>query len=104
VYQKAADRSELLPAHIHPASLADGTQVALYDIDGTVFATTDHCPHDDCLLSEAGEIYDDVVECSCHGSGFDIASGRNVNPPAADSLAVFAVELRGNEVFVESGS
>lgn len=79
-----------------------GEQVALYKIDGEVYATTNICTHEHCELDENHSINGDVVECTCHGSQFNIKTGENVLPPAAEPLKTFDVSIEGGEVFIES--
>jgi nitrite reductase/ring-hydroxylating ferredoxin subunit len=101
--QRAASRDDVKPHEIVAVEV-DGESVALYDVDGQVFATSDICPHAYCLLSENADIVnDDEVECSCHGSRFSIRTGGNLNPPASDPLRTFPAEVRESEVFVDIG-
>ncbi|GAA3462548.1 hypothetical protein GCM10018963_45610 [Saccharothrix longispora] len=41
------------------------------------------------------------VECWLHGSCFDLRTGRPSSPPATEPVDVFAVELRGDDVYVD---
>ena len=98
--ERAASREDVKPGEIVAVEVA-GQPVALYDIDGEVFATTDVCPHAYCLLSENADIVNgDEVECSCHGSRFSIRTGGNLNPPASDPLTTFPTDVRDFVVFV----
>lgn len=98
--KRAGDRQLAAPGVITAVDV-DGDPVALYEIDGEVLATTDKCPHAACLLSESGEIYDDQVECTCHGSSFDIRTGENLNPPSAASLMAYRVVVKDGELLVD---
>lgn len=102
MFVKVATVSEVKPDTVHGVVI-DGKNVALYLLDGQIRATTDVCPHQFCLLSSSGEVYQDEgsVECACHGSHFDIVTGEPRNPPASDPLEIYAVEVRGDEVFVD---
>ena len=101
--QKAASKDELQPDGIVAVDVA-GQSVALYELDGEVLATTNICPHAFCRLDENADVLDGAeVECSCHGSRFDIRTGSNINPPSSDPLKTFPVEVRGDEVFVDVG-
>jgi nitrite reductase/ring-hydroxylating ferredoxin subunit len=103
MFEKVAGRGDVKEGEILGVDLGDGVQVALYDIAGDVYATTNICAHAYCLLSESGDVYDEIVECSCHGSSYDIRTGMNVNPPSSDPLRTFPVEVRGDEVHVDAG-
>lgn len=101
--QKAAARDALQPGGIVAVNVA-GQPVALYDLGGKVAATTNICPHAYCELSENGDVVgDDEVECSCHGSRYRISTGENINPPSADPLTTYPVEVRDGDVYVDLG-
>ncbi len=85
------------------AALAEvgGKQVAIvHTADGAVHAVQDQCTHGSVSLSE-GEVEGDSIECWLHGSRFDLSTGRPLCPPATVPLAVYAVELRGQDVYVD---
>lgn len=98
--RKVANRSDLGANEILGIEI-DGRKLALYLVDGQVFATDDECPHAGCLLSEDGVIEGTEVECACHGSSFVISTGENTAPPATDPLAVYKAEISGEEVLVD---
>jgi nitrite reductase/ring-hydroxylating ferredoxin subunit len=101
--EKAVRRATVAPETILGVDVA-GEQVALYDVDGEVFATSNVCPHAYCLLSENADVVNgDEVECSCHGSRFSIRTGANLNPPSADPLPTFRVSVEDDDVFVDLG-
>jgi nitrite reductase/ring-hydroxylating ferredoxin subunit len=102
--KRASGRDAVKPGAILAVEVG-GEQIALYDLDGEVLATSDVCPHAYCLLSESADIVNrDQVECSCHGSRFSIRTGGNLNPPASDPLTTFRTEVREREVFVDLSS
>jgi len=79
----------------------DGEPIALFKVDGKIYATTNICTHEHCELDENHSINGDVVECSCHGSQFNIKTGENVLPPAAEPLKTYKVSVEGEDMFVE---
>lgn len=100
MFRKAASRNDVGPGEVCGTQV-EGKSIALYVIDGQLFATTDVCPHAQCLLSEDGVIDGADVECSCHGSRFDIRTGRNTNPPASEPLQTFPARVEGDDVLVD---
>jgi|SRR3989344_6923837 len=80
----------------------DGNSVALFNVGGKIYATTNICTHEHCELDENHSINVDVVECTCHGSQFNIKTGENVLPPAAEPLKTYQVSVEGEDVFVDS--
>lgn len=99
---EAGNRADVKPDIVLGVKVC-GRELALYDVDGEVLATTDHCPHANCMLSQSGEPLDGIVECACHGSSYDIRTGENVNPPFSFPLATYPVVLQGDVVMVELG-
>jgi nitrite reductase/ring-hydroxylating ferredoxin subunit len=77
--------------------------IALYRLDGNVYALDDVCTHALALLSQ-GFIADGAVECPLHGARFDIATGRCLAPPASVDLRVYAVRVAGEDVYVRAPS
>jgi nitrite reductase/ring-hydroxylating ferredoxin subunit len=96
-----ARRAEVRPDAILAVAVGS-LQLALYDLDGEVFATSDICPHANCVLSDSADVYGDVVECSCHGSSFAIRTGENLNPPASAPLPTYPVSVVGDAVVLHT--
>ncbi|MBD0370715.1 MAG: Rieske 2Fe-2S domain-containing protein [Pyrinomonadaceae bacterium] len=55
--------------------LLDGTELALYNVDGEWFATENFCPHKGAPLAD-GHLCGSVVECDWHGWRFDLRTGQ----------------------------
>jgi len=100
--QKAANLDDLSADKIVGVDI-DGAKVALYLVDGQVLATSDLCTHEECPLSEEGEVVGDQVTCLCHGSKFNIRTGEVLSPPAGEPLPVYSVEMQGSDVLVDIG-
>ena len=81
-----------------PAKLGD-IPIALYRLDGTVYAIDDVCTHELALLSQ-GFIEGGAIECPLHGARFDIATGRCLAAPAERDLRTFPVRIEGEDVYV----
>ncbi|GGH91987.1 non-heme iron oxygenase ferredoxin subunit [Arthrobacter liuii] len=81
--------------------LVDGYPVAVVrDSMGDIHAIGDTCSHADISLSE-GDVEGCAIECWGHGSKFDLRSGQPLQLPAYDPVPVFAVELDGDDVYVD---
>ncbi|MBV2364729.1 non-heme iron oxygenase ferredoxin subunit [Streptomonospora nanhaiensis] len=75
------------------------TPVAVVRSQGEVYAISDICSHAEVNLSE-GEVEDGTIECWLHGSCFELASGKPINPPATRPVATYAVQIDGDDVLV----
>jgi 3-phenylpropionate/trans-cinnamate dioxygenase ferredoxin subunit len=82
------------------AVLVDDLEVAIARDGDEFFAIRDECSHAAVALSE-GEVADGTVECWLHGSCFDLRSGKPTHLPATEPVAIFPVELRGDDVYVD---
>ncbi|SDT27682.1 3-phenylpropionate/trans-cinnamate dioxygenase ferredoxin subunit [Pseudarthrobacter equi] len=81
--------------------LIDDYPVAVVrDSMGEIHAIGDTCSHADISLSE-GDVEGCAIECWGHGSQFDLRSGQPLQLPAYDPVPVFAIELDGDDVYVD---
>lgn len=80
----------------------DDVRVALFNLDGEIYAIEDVCTHDGGPLVE-GEIVDgDQVKCPRHGARFDIRTGAALCFPAFEATASYEVQIEGDDVLIES--
>lgn len=99
-FVRAAAINEIEPGTIRECDVG-GTLIALAHFGGKFFAISNICLHRGGPLGQ-GELADEVVTCPWHGWEFNVQTGRCVlNPEMA--VACYAVEVRGDEVFVDMG-
>jgi NAD(P)H-dependent nitrite reductase small subunit len=99
-WQRVAALADLADDAAFPAKLGN-RPIALYRLDGKIYALDDVCTHALALLSQ-GFIEGGAVECPLHGARFDIATGRCLAPPATVDLRTYEVRVEGSEVFVRA--
>jgi 3-phenylpropionate/trans-cinnamate dioxygenase ferredoxin subunit len=75
--------------------------VAIAQDGGEYFAIQNECSHAAVALSE-GEVADCQVECWLHGSRFDLRTGKPTGLPATEPVAVFPIEVRDGEIYVDT--
>ena len=73
--------------------------VAIFNVDGTLYAIGDTCTHEEASLSE-GDVYGDCVECPLHGAEFDLKTGQPRTLPAVVPVATYPVKVDGEDVLV----
>lgn len=78
-----------------------GTQVAVANVDGTYYAFDDACTHEQCSLTEMGELAGTTVTCTCHGSEFDVRTGKVLAPPATAPVKVYPTRVEGDALQIE---
>ncbi len=99
---EAGPLADLSPGQSRTVYLA-GQQVALFNVDGTLYALSNRCSHARGPLSQGvvecdGETR--VVTCPWHYARFDLASGQVVDGVASAPVPVYAVEVRDGVIFV----
>ena len=77
--------------------------VAVFNVDGELFAIDDSCTHAEESLAE-GWVEDCAVECPRHASAFDLRTGVPSGPPALTPVRTHLVEVVDGEVVVEVGT
>ena len=80
--------------------IVDDREIALYNVDGELYATDDICSHEDASLSD-GELDGYFIECPLHGSRFDVRTGKPLSLPAVVPVETFPVRVVGGKVEVE---
>lgn len=97
-FHVAAKTSAVVPGEVRHAEVA-GHEIALYNIAGEFFATSDRCTHMRARLSD-GYVNAGVVECPLHFGKFNIRTGQALSPPCKLDLAIYPVQVRGDLIFV----
>jgi nitrite reductase/ring-hydroxylating ferredoxin subunit len=77
----------------------DTLRIALYRLDGRVYATSDTCPHQHARLSD-GEVVGGLIECPAHYALFDIRTGRCEGGVTDRSISTYPVKVEEGLVFV----
>jgi 3-phenylpropionate/trans-cinnamate dioxygenase ferredoxin component len=78
----------------------DGAPIAIFNVDGKYYATTDICTHEEASLSE-GELEGEIVECPLHGARFSVRTGEVKALPAVVKLQTYPVRVVGDNLEVE---
>lgn len=93
-----ARADEIAPGQVMYVAVA-GLEIALFNIDGTYYATDDACTHMGARLSD-GYVDGDIVECSLHFGKFNIRTGKACSAPCTVDLRTYPVEVEGAEVII----
>ena len=99
-WHRVASASDVQEGEAFPAEL-NGTPIALYRVNGQVYAIDDMCTHEFANLSQ-GFVQDGVVECPLHAAQFDIATGQCLCGPAAQDLRTYPVRVEGDDIYVSA--
>jgi 3-phenylpropionate/trans-cinnamate dioxygenase ferredoxin subunit len=88
-----------LPPGTHRVVEVDGAQVAVFNLDGELYAIEDVCTHDGGILT-GGPIEGDQIVCPRHGARFCIKTGEALTPPAFEPTATFPVRVEDGVIQV----
>jgi nitrite reductase/ring-hydroxylating ferredoxin subunit len=98
-FVRAATLSDVPPGKMLGVDVG-GTRVLLSNLEGTIYAVSAICTHEEFDLAQ-GFMIEDRVVCALHLSQFDLKTGEVYNPPATEPLRTFNVKIEGNTILVE---
>ena len=70
----------------------DGTDVAIFKLDGQFYAIEDVCSHDGAEIA-SGELEGDEIICPRHGAKFCVKTGAVKCVPAYEDIHSFPVQI-----------
>ena len=97
--EKVAQRSDLVDGEPQRVEVG-GVPVCLVRLGDEVKAVHDTCSHQQWSLAD-GTVWGNGIECSLHGSTFDLDTGAPSSLPATKPVPAFPVELDGDAVLVD---
>lgn len=81
-----------LPPGSHRVVDVDGVQVAVFNLEGELFAIEDVCTHDGGVLT-GGPVQGECIVCPRHGAMFSIRTGEALSAPAYEPTARMPVRV-----------
>lgn len=90
-----------LPKGTKKAVFLSGKRIMMVNADGHFFAMDDACSHAGCGLAGEGFVDGETITCGCHGSKFDLSTGKVLAPPATVPMKIYKVKVDGDDVMVE---
>ena len=100
-FVKVAARSDVVDGKPR-AVRVEGHSIALFEHEGTVYATDNQCPHMGYPLVR-GRVRKGVLSCDWHGWSYDMEGGGCFTG-GCDDLATFPVEVRNGDIYIDVGS
>ena len=88
------------PGEVRVLRCAGGRELAVSNIDGTLYAIDDVCTHDGGTLGE-GRLRNGRVICPRHGAAFDARTGKVISLPAVKSVRSYPVTVEYGEIYVD---
>ena len=96
-FVKVAQASEVPEGKIKKA-VVKGQEIALYNVEGKLYATTNICPHQGGPLDE-GELDGDTIVCPWHGWMFKVPDGCLVMNPRI-TLRTYELKVDNDTIYI----
>lgn len=96
-FVKVASISELEAGSCKTVEVG-GKAIALFNVEGIIYALDNTCLHQGGPLGE-GMLEGDVVTCPWHMWEYNVRSGEKVGSPSL-KVATYAVQVEGNDIKV----
>ncbi len=91
---------EALPVGTCKVVATDVGDIAVFNLDGQLYAIEDVCTHDGGELA-SGCVEGDEIICPRHGARFCIKNGKALTPPAYEDVECFPVRIEQGVVQVD---
>jgi nitrite reductase/ring-hydroxylating ferredoxin subunit len=78
---------------------AGDLDIALYNIEGRIYATHNICTHAHALLSD-GWLEEDIIECPLHGGRFEVKTGKGLGAPITCDVRTLPVRVEDDVIQV----
>ena len=76
-----------------------GRDIALYEVEGAIYATDNVCTHGHARMSD-GFLEGSEIECPLHQGRFDVCSGQALCAPLTENIRTYPVKLVDNRVML----
>ncbi len=87
--------------------IADGIEIALFNVEGKICAISNMCPHQKFQKLHEGMFENGIVTCPMHGWAYDVRTGisTNASPEGAGGrVKVFETEVKNGKVLINIDS
>ncbi|RSD06291.1 non-heme iron oxygenase ferredoxin subunit [Pandoraea apista] len=82
--------------------IVGGRDIALYGVDGEVFATDNACTHGNARLCD-GFLEGHEIECPLHQGKFDVRTGAAMCAPLTEAVRTYPIRIEAGKVYVDLG-
>ena len=92
--RSALDAGEMMGVEIGEVS------IALYNVDGEIYATDNMCTHAFAVLTD-GFLDGDIIECPLHGGCFKVQTGEGQGSPISENIKTYPVRVVDDAIQVK---
>jgi naphthalene 1,2-dioxygenase ferredoxin component len=79
-----------------------GKEIALYEVEGEVYATDNLCTHGAARMSD-GFLEGREIECPLHQGRFDVCTGKAQCAPLTEDIRTYPVKIENLRVMLKLG-
>lgn len=79
---------------------AEGKELAIYSVEGQVYASDNLCTHGHASLCD-GYLDGYEIECPLHQGRFDIRDGKPLCQPAVEAIRIYPVKIENGRVLID---
>ena len=79
--------------------LVAGKEIALYAVEGEVYATDNLCTHGAARLSD-GFLEGREIECPLHQGKFDVCTGKAMCAPLTQNIRIYPTRIENKRIFL----
>lgn len=77
-----------------------GKDIALYEVEGEIFATDNICTHGAARMSD-GFLEGREIECPLHQGRFDVCTGKALCTPLTQDIKTYPVKIENMRVMIK---
>ena len=78
----------------------DNKEFLVVNLKGKYYAIKNNCMHKGCKLS-VGTLNGINIECPCHGSAFNVKTGKAIKGPAKKSVPTFKIKTKDERIVLD---
>jgi 3-phenylpropionate/trans-cinnamate dioxygenase ferredoxin component len=97
-FVNVAESKDIEPSTMKAVDVS-GKKVCIINIEGNYYAIGNVCTHMGGPLNE-GTLEEFEVECTWHGSKFDVRTGEPTKLPARQAVSSYEVKVQDNDILV----
>lgn len=94
------DTADIPEGEIATAKHPGGLDLAIYNVAGAFYVTSDRCTHGAASLYDEGELEGHVVECAWHNGTFDVRTGEALTMPCRVPLRSFETRVEEGRLYI----
>jgi len=79
--------------------VTNGKEIALYEVDGAIFATDNLCTHGAARLSD-GFLEGSEIECPLHQGRFDVCTGKAMCAPLTQDIRTYPIQIKDQRIWL----